>query len=265
MKQLALMDKIYKKAENVLVWLRGPPQGAAGCLEKLPSVLKRVEAAIRDIGFNFKPSARLGLPADNHPVWRVIVDIFGKEWHRRVWTLQEAVLAKRLVVFYGKNIIGWNFLVKLYKAYGSAPLLPSRGNFGKTKESRHEYIRWIQTYRLRYESNKPLDFVHLLSINALRGCGHEEDRVYGLLRLAQDSVRKRTLEVSKMLVPEVYLKSFKVAIEYNPELHLLSLCFERGGTEGLPTWCPDLSRWNGCDQLQLYPVGMRPRGPHDLR
>jgi len=86
-----------------------------------------------------------------------------------------------------------------------------------------------QTYRLRYESNKPLDFVHLLSINAFGGCCHEEDRVYGLLGLAEDSIRKRILEASKMLVPEVYLKAFKVAIEYNPELHFLSLCFERGG------------------------------------
>lgn len=92
-----------------------------------------------------------------------------------------------------------------------------------------------QTYRLRYESNKPLDFVHLLSINAFGGCCHEEDRVYGLLGLAEDSVRKRILEASKMLVPEVYLKAFKVAIEYNPELHFLSLCFERGGALRLPT------------------------------
>jgi len=39
MKQLASMDKIYKKAENVLVWLGDPPQGTAGSWKSFQAYL----------------------------------------------------------------------------------------------------------------------------------------------------------------------------------------------------------------------------------
>jgi len=65
---------------------------------------------------------------------------------------------------------------------------------------------------------------------------------------------------------QIYLEAFKVAIDLDPDLHLLSLCFERGGMEGLPTWRPNLTRLNGCTELSggSYHAGRKLQIPQML-
>jgi hypothetical protein len=269
--QLQLMGEIYSKAENALVWLGNPPPevlDVEGCVELLPSIIKGVDTATAQTGGpNFQPSARFGFPPEHHPVWKVAKSILYAEWYSRLWTFQEAVLATKIVVLHGSAIFDWDLVAKLYKAYASAPLLPGRRERSETEqaETRHQYVRWINTYRTRKERSLPNPLYSLLSIGALKKCKEPEDRVYGVLGMLENSV-KDLIEVdySKPL-SQIYLEAFKVAIDSDPNLHLLSLCFERGGMKGLPTWCPDLTRLNGCTELPggSYHAGRKASNPTD--
>lgn len=261
--QLLLMGEIYKRAHDVLVWLGDPVPGVldvAGYLDQIPDILKKIERNVVRIGPNFLPSVTAGLPTDDDPVWAIIVDILNKEWYSRVWTLQEAVLGKRLVVYYGSNILDWKFIHRLYRVYGSAPYMPLR-SLHDGEQMAYRSIEWIQSYRgLRAES-KPIDFSHLLWTCVFKDCRDDVDKIYGMLGMVEENIKKR-IPVDEKYYEEnprpVFLEAFKAAINNDGQLHLLSLPFKRDTKLGLPSWCPDLKRPNGCTQLSgLFLAGIR--------
>jgi hypothetical protein len=194
-KQLKLMDEIYKKAHDVLVWLGDPPPyipNATAYVEQLPSVIETIQRNVARIGPNFLPNVSAGLPLNDDPVWEIIVDFLHKDWHYRVWTLQEAVLAKELVVYYGANILDWDLVVTLYGVYGSAPFMPLR-DIHDQKELNYKSIASIQTYRKQWKKLDPgvgIDWAHLLWTCGYRKCTDPLDRIYALLGMAGDSVKE---------------------------------------------------------------------------
>jgi hypothetical protein len=263
-----MMGKIYEKANNVLVWLGDPRPNipnAKAYVEQLPSIIEKIQRNVARIGPNFLPSVSAGLPLDDDPVWEIIVDVLHKDWYYRVWTLQEAVLAKELVVYYGANILDWDFVVKLHGVYGSAPLMPLRGVYDE-KELHYKSITSILTYRKYREKRMEIDWAHLLWTCGFRDCSNPLDRIFGLLGMADMSVTKRIKPDYNTDERQVFLDAFRVVIDCDHQLHILNLPFERGDTltfergnsKGLPTWCPNLKkRLNGCVQLNSYFVGIR--------
>lgn len=251
--QLLLMGEIYKRAHDVLVWLGDPPPGVlnvAGYLDQIPSIVKKIKRNVARIGPNFLPSVSAGLPINDDSVWAIIIDILHKEWYSRVWTLQEAVLGKRLVVYYGSNILDWEFIYGLYLVYGAAPHMPLR-SLHDEKEMVYKSIQWIQTYRRAREKSKPIDFSHLLWTCGFKDCKYDVDKIYGMLGMVEKDIKDRIPvdEKYKKDPRPVFLEAFKAAIKNDRQLHLLSLPFERDTRLGLPSWCPDLKRPNECVQL----------------
>ena len=262
-KQLKLMDEIYKKAHDVLVWLGDPPPNipnATAYVEQLPSVIETIQRNVARIGPNFLPNVSAGLPLNDDPVWEIIVDFLHKDWHYRVWTLQEAVLAKELVVYYGANILDWDLVVKLYGVYGSAPFMPLR-DIHDQKELNYKSIASIQTYRKQWKKLDPgvgIDWAHLLWTCGYRKCTDPLDRIYALLGMAGDSVKEVIEPNYKIDERQLFLAAFRFAIDCDRQLHILSLPFERGDSENLPTWCPNLKKpFKDCFGLNSYYAGTR--------
>ena len=250
--QLLLMGEIYKRAHDVLVWLGDPLPGVpnvAGYLDQIPGMVKKIEHYLVKIGGNFRPSVAAGFPGNDDPVWAIILDIFKKEWYNRVWILQEAVLGKRLVVYYGYNILDWEYIYTLYLLIKAAPITPL-GNVHRDTESGYHQIQSIQTYRRSRENSEPIDFSHLLWTCGFKDCTYDVDKIYGILGLVEEDIRDKIVDQkSKNDTCLVFLEAFKVAIENDRQLHLLSLPFERGTNIGLPSWCPNLKRPNRCEEL----------------
>ena len=250
--QLLLMGEIYKRAIDVLVWLGDPPHGVLnvpGYLGRMTGIIKKMERNAAQLR-SFLPPLLAGLPIDNDPVWAIMDDILQKEWYSRVWTLQEAVLGKRLVVYYGSNILDWEFIQKLYLNSSAAPFRPLR-SLVTEKEIGYRPIQWIQHYRKIREDSKPIDFSWLLWACGFKDCTYDVDKIYGILGMVEKDVKDR-IPIHEKYINDprpVFLEAFKVAIEKNRQLHLLSLPFERDTKLGLPSWCPDLKRPNQCMPL----------------
>ena len=249
--QLRLMGEIYKRAHDVLVWLGDPPPGllnVTGYLEQIPGIVKKIERTVIRFGPNFIPSVSLGFPVNDDPVWAIIVDILTKQWYSRVWTLQEAVLGKRLVIYYGCNILDWELIFRLYLAYGAAPRMPLRSLYDE-KTMAYQSIQWIRMYRRMREKSKPIHFGHLLWSCGFKDCTNDVDRIYGILGMVEkdimDSIPDDDEKYKKDPRP-VFLEAFKVAIKNDRQLHFLGIPFERGTKLGLPSWCPDLKRPKEC-------------------
>ncbi|KAK0701571.1 heterokaryon incompatibility, partial [Lasiosphaeria miniovina] len=114
--QVAQMADIYKKAQRVLVWLGEPAHHLGetdvarnlGTSRRLLDVADTVSGLAKNAGPRFDPRGTEGLPPASDTIWTVFSDIVRKDWYKRIWTLQEAVLARELTVHYGAHVLAWD-------------------------------------------------------------------------------------------------------------------------------------------------------------
>ena len=109
--QVPLMREIFSKASVVLVYL-GRAQGDSDLAMASATDLKdRLQAIDGVLVYAMLPG--LGIEDHRHPVWYAIECLFDRPWFSRVWTLQEAVLAKKIMVGCGSKWLPWEALVDL--------------------------------------------------------------------------------------------------------------------------------------------------------
>ncbi len=117
--QVNLMDQIYSNCFKVMVWL-GPDQGVAPTDLELMLKLKSVDAYIEELARAYGGSAlsllsqnqaqclsMFGLPEITDPKWRILSAFLTRRWFKRLWVVQEVVMAHEIEVLCGRSIIEW--------------------------------------------------------------------------------------------------------------------------------------------------------------
>lgn len=118
--QVPLMHRIYGEAEHVLIWLGLPTHGSCNALEilaelgwKYPSLrTDDTEPVIFDADTPYYMLAQRYVKNVDDLLWRDILAIFHRPWWRRVWVIQEAILAKEASIMCGSLIISWYNILK---------------------------------------------------------------------------------------------------------------------------------------------------------
>lgn len=109
------MGDIYKPASVVLVWL-GPADGStllafslvhdittqAPKLQKIKETSEYAETRAIDHAIQY--------PSFGGPVWLAIRSLFNRPWFSRVWTFQEIVLARKVMIHCGVHTMRWQRL-----------------------------------------------------------------------------------------------------------------------------------------------------------
>ena len=110
--QVAMMNHFYSRAERVLIWV-GMTDRMVEAVDKLEYLRDKVQsleavASARDYG------SRCGnlVKADGR-LWRGIHDLLSSPWFQRVWTLQEAVLARQKTFVCGPRLVDWQTVISL--------------------------------------------------------------------------------------------------------------------------------------------------------
>ncbi|KAF2248904.1 HET-domain-containing protein [Trematosphaeria pertusa] len=95
--QVARMDDIYRCAQQVLVWLGSPDEQSTVGMEALRFFVDPASVPT-DAPWYFSSSrdAALGLRS-----------ILQRAWWKRFWTVQEAVLARQVLLMCGKHTVRW--------------------------------------------------------------------------------------------------------------------------------------------------------------
>ncbi|XXG98329.1 Mitochondrial translocator assembly and maintenance protein 41 [Hypoxylon texense] len=114
--QVPLMKDIYTKASQVLIWLGDGDECTDRAIETTGSVNHWSEDSAWSDDLNWpvlsSMSTEDGYTADTlstfTPVLKGVNDVFGREWFRRTWTLQEAILSPDIPqVLCGKSSLSW--------------------------------------------------------------------------------------------------------------------------------------------------------------
>ena len=121
--QVAIMDKIYRNADETLVWLGQVNDSTERIFALVRQVASLDKTFFQLLGHEGSPNLlnSYGLPDKSDKIWRHYMDFFDRRWFYRGWVIQEVVLAKGATVHWGAFTMPWREVVA-----GSKIFLPER-------------------------------------------------------------------------------------------------------------------------------------------
>ncbi|MCJ1282303.1 hypothetical protein MMC26_001626 [Xylographa opegraphella] len=267
--QVQLMGDIYSRARCVIVWL-----GSGFLADELSKNSQTVEEIMRNVRTSKETLTTQKLnappfPERQHSVWAALTSLLFNRWFRRLWVVQEALLAKKLEIVCGRCWIDWDDFYSLVDAelqimaddkelrgrmdsQGCAHLSLSdtsssmgeitfyRGQIARKGQFLDNIIGFLEVVR-RKEVLKPID------------------KVYSILALIADEARQ-SLTVDYLLEDRFWIPYLPLAgylVTQNRCLHLLSAAQSVVRPAGLPSWCPN---WNAVMSVRHILAAVRPRG-----
>jgi hypothetical protein len=285
--QVRLMDRIYEKAENVIVWL-GP---ASPTSEKAMQFYREIGQAAIDIGFrNYMGPTNFAILEvilderdPNDVQWQRISALFAKtkeelrsstqalfeldqrEWFRRVWIVQEFCLATSPSFVCGDSVVEADLIKYARLVLGfclDSEFLRSLSNDQRLLLARLSSndptpaLFSARDYRQRFRRGQVagsnlLQVLKSVYMERDARAKLRVDRIFALLSLAADAERLGiTIDYNKPT--EEVLCSTALSIIQNGELSILSCVqFPRDADAvNLPSWVPD---WHSNLQPSFYP------------
>jgi hypothetical protein len=120
--QVRLMDLIYLRARNVLIWLGEEDEQtpkAFQCVQSLIDLkeLPDGEAPWQNLTVGTAGEVPVVLPLNlrsmaalNMHLWEAFVQLFKRPWFHRAWVFQEVVMASKATVICGEHSLPWDTL-----------------------------------------------------------------------------------------------------------------------------------------------------------
>ncbi|QMW44309.1 hypothetical protein G4B11_007729 [Aspergillus flavus] len=164
------------------------------------------------------------------------------KWWKRVWVIQEVVIATKIMILYGSMIAPWEMFVKAAnRVLGNSQMQISSLAVNDTKVllefSRR--ILSIESIRARWQSPEQITMLQLLRQFSGREATDPRDKVYALLGLAKD---KPTVEPNYAASERaVFVGTALDIISRSKSLDVLTGDFTMKNNHALPSWVPDWS------------------------
>lgn len=212
--QVKLMRKIYSSATVVLVWLGRPTAKSDLAMDSLASLTHRLlgkstkktsqvlsESRVlygqnpNKIGYSYQgdPGA-LRMVLDTN-IGDAIFSLFSRVYWRRIWIIQEVLLAKEIRIVCGPRCMNWNKLNSFFGGMEFSMLQSGSQFHGSQRVSKimnaPGYIlvkekAFLETNPRLKEQGAPISDL-LLSFGNFE-CRDRRDKVYGMLGLSSDIV-----------------------------------------------------------------------------
>lgn len=247
------MNEIYSGAHKTLAYLGASADGsdlAMTSIAQINSKLQRVNGVTLTSMLH-----SLGLEARDHPVWRALDDLFQRQWFKRLWTLQEAVLVKELVVGCGSIWLDWETLSQL-----ACAIIDHRIDYlvhqdmarGTPREECRDSTgclygtSQIRKMRQTFNAATGIALTELLILARQRMCKEPIDRIWAVLCLFHPQLREAILSIGcidyspigKAQFWRSYIDLAKWVIVRDKTLAWLSIAASEKPPE-IPSWCPN--------------------------
>ncbi|KAE9382070.1 HET-domain-containing protein [Stipitochalara longipes BDJ] len=183
--QVPLMGDVYSKAFLVLAYLGSAQNNSDLAMASVVNLRDRLQAIEEPVQLLLPGQlARFGIEEDDHPVWRALEDLLTRPWFHRVWTLQEAVLGKDIMIGCGSKWLPWEVLADLIEEFTRKDIGADRRFKLPTRASVYQ-IEW---FRKEYDLAKGLSTPRLLHVARKRACKEPIDHLWGILALLPSDI-----------------------------------------------------------------------------
>lgn len=259
--QVSVMDRIYSSAAFVVGWL-GPPDAFSERGIKALKTLKKYSRAFSDseiIPFGGKSSEKYeaaNMPYLHTDDWIALGSLFQRQWFRRAWIIQEAVLNNGFLIYLGTTLIEWRQLGDVAEAirYQEAKLgTDSSTRFVPSKDVAVSVVRnMAEVAKLRRSKAMAIHPEKVESCRqffTLKTMAHNfwtflatdpRDKIFACYGLLNAFAQDRKLADYSLTVPQVYTMACRELIGQEGNLSPLGNCvYPLHRRPDLPSWVPD--------------------------
>ncbi|GAW16383.1 hypothetical protein ANO14919_058090 [Xylariales sp. No.14919] len=206
-----------------------------------------------------------GVPVDK--IWHLrhvnysagIVDglnaIMEKAWWQRIWVVQETVVAKEPVVYYGKMCAPWRLLALAAVEYDTSRLRDNPDGFFASLNSGRSLMQFtrivmeIESTRRSWERLEPMVPLTVLRKFRSRLATDPRDKVFAVLGLIRSWGTEKSGQAMKGITPDyaiqddkIFLKTTVLLIMNTRSLAGLAGTLQRNaGQSSMPSWVTDWS------------------------
>jgi hypothetical protein len=242
--QVTLMSKIYTQAKRVVVWLGESDDSSDFCIDQINLGGSRMEALESFMTKDFiqmLSAAASGRFRDcdewlddwrdaSSPIRKAWDTLLNRSWFRRMWIIQEVVVAKDVQVVCGGKSTSYDFLKKIgcyIQGFSKEDLPPHQFRAMVPMMFRDEFREGsISIHQALWRTS---DFL------AKDG----KDKVYALLGICDFLRQNMPSPDYHKTEAQVYLEAAKVWLRADRMLFILSHGIPTRTLPGLPSWCPD--------------------------
>lgn len=263
--QVNMMDRIYINASYVIAWL-GPPDQHS---ELGIATLRVLKAHLRQFqGSQIEPFGgtdrdmyeAAGVPFISRPGWIALASIYRRQWFRRAWIVQEAILPRNILMYIGGTCVSWYDLGEVATAlrHSEAKLGKSGSTAFVPATDAAVPVEWNMAEVHKYRTNRnmavreDIDNAHeYKALFALKDlvfnfwtfmASDPRDKVFALYGMFNAFASDRLTTNYRLSLSSVYTATARQIILASGGLEVLSACvYQAQRRDGLPSWVPDFS------------------------
>jgi hypothetical protein len=266
--QIPLMQRIYAHARSVYIWmgLSNPAIDAFMVdFERVFALSVAWTPTRPRPGQNWRGE---DWPCDDDLFWVGLYRILNNDWFRRLWTFQEAVLAKRPFVLCERNFINAESLFEFVHNGSYVKVFLPHMHMDHVRYQIPGHPSWTQlAFRacmtinlLRRSRNaigsNAIDWTSLLQATNSLGAKEPVDRVWATVGLLPDNIQDMITpmadysEKGRREYWDTYIRVSTVLLPATQSLDLLDLPSTVGHNKVyIPTWCKDFSGRYTCSYI----------------
>jgi hypothetical protein len=257
--QLPLMKAIYEGATNVIIWLGDALYPNLQIRPAFEQVVRGLQAAEpgRELPLDLETFIAFDLLMQPE-VWATLGNMLCNDWFKRVWCLQEVVLAASPIVWYGNEMLGWSSLRDVsneLRIYGMSCWISLDRTGEEDALSAITAIDICQNAIRRNPVSRVL-VQTLLDLTRRKGVTNPLDKIFGMLGLASKGLLEATEVDVKSSAADVYANFVKFVLQYDLTLSMLSYVASIDKMDGLPSWCPNFNSLTGVQSLGALQGGL---------
>ncbi|KAK9786204.1 putative Heterokaryon incompatibility domain-containing protein [Seiridium cardinale] len=257
--QVRLMHRIYRQASKVWIWLGNDTEYSGAAISLLPQLARLGRTLDQSPPARWSNShstlASIGLPDPDSPVWAAVRTITCNDWFRRVWTVQEFVLARHVSFMCGPHeleselVIDAVFYANRLESFRDAQglRLPIQGIYRNTAMARIKMMTALDRIEQAKTPFRPVPGHLIATISYMTGhhrCREAKDRVWGVLGLLEEHQAAALRVKDDMSVSDLYIRLSRHIFTHSDRTRdyfwrLLDRAALGGKRAGLPSWCPD--------------------------
>ncbi|KAK5032098.1 hypothetical protein LTS07_004720 [Exophiala sideris] len=257
--QVMLMQDIYGTAKLVVIDLGDNSGHDFGqMLWKLASFsenYKRSDDSLVTYNFDERDNhsqhlLKYGLPEEGDPSWGTMRSFLESPWFTRTWVLQEAVLAKDLVVYWGMNrierTIFFHFLI-MVMSFNLSRFMPASVEAPKnvgtlTRTIGRGYLiqdYWVAWHVPGLEYKEKPSLLQLAINNRGAHCSDPRDHISALLGLTCSTALSDLRPNYKETVCQTYMRAARYFVKCGEAVGLLHRAITPQRIRNLPSWVPE--------------------------
>lgn len=178
-----------------------------------------------------------GMPFPEDQIWAQATAFFNNPWFRRAWIVQEAVIARRLVIVHGKTRVDWNHLFLVMEHIDKELEMTER-------TISNSWVPFLKLGRLRHIEDKSsqVSILKLLENFRHAQASDPRDKFFSLLSIASDGNLEEFEPDYSCSVGEITQRFATTLLRRFSEERQAMLLLYRAGlsqSRNLPSWIPD--------------------------